>query len=109
MVFICKHMQYLDCLLIAFISACTYSVCMEIVSAKVLAILSSIQNQNDRTTRRTKKESREPSSNQSADNGEKVLFTWPTVDFWHLLPKVALDVKEWIWNQGEKYLEKKST
>lgn len=84
--------------LIAFIPVCTYSVCVEIVSAKVLAILSLIQNQNDRTTRKTKKESSEPSSNESADNANKVLFALPIVDLWHLLPKVALDVKEWTWN-----------
>lgn len=82
---------------------------MEIVSAKVLTILSSIQNQNDRTTRKTKKESSEPSSNESADNGKKVLLVLPMVELYHLLPKVPLDVKEWTWNKGEKHLEKKST
>lgn len=98
MVFICKYMQYLDGLLIIFLSVCAYSVCMEIVSAKVLAILSSIQNENYRITRKTKKESSETSSNESADNGKKVLLALPTVDLWHLLPKVALYVKERTWS-----------
>lgn len=80
---------------------------MEIVSAKAFAILSSIQNQNNRTTRKTKKESSEPSSNESADNGK--VFALSIVELWHLLPKMALGVKEWTWNQGEKHLEKKST
>ncbi|KAL2308698.1 hypothetical protein Nmel_001758 [Mimus melanotis] len=44
MVFICKHMQYLDCLLIAFISVCTYSVCMEMMSAKVVDSEPKLQN-----------------------------------------------------------------
>lgn len=98
MVFISKYMQYLDCLLITFISVCTYSVCMEIVSAKVLAILSSIQNENYRATRKTKKGPSETSSNESADNKKKVLFALLIVDLWHLLPKVALNVKEPTWN-----------
>lgn len=82
---------------------------MEIKSVKVLETMLSIQNQYYRTTRKTKKESSEPSSNESADSGKKVLFASPIVELWHLLPKVALDAKEWTWNQGEKYLEKEST
>lgn len=99
----CKKI-HLDCLLIAFISACRYSVDME------LAMFNCLQYWHPfRTKILVAEATEELRGNQEVLEvtrlqtvGRRRFFAWP-IDLWYLLPQEVLGVKEQPWSQGKKW------